>query len=76
MARYPLSVKDERQYQSGFSGRVFICDIDKTYLATAFSSLSGLLKIPFEFAIDMQIFLFLPSPFYTAAEKWKNCSLS
>ena len=61
MARYPLSVKDERCYSDGYHGKVFICDIDKTYLATAFSSLSGLAKIPFEFAIDKKAIAGMPA---------------
>ena len=37
-----------------YSGRILLCDIDKTYLATSFSSWRGLIRIPFEFAIDKQ----------------------
>ena len=49
---YPLDVDDQREYPAGFSGRVLVWDIDKTYLATAFSSLKGLARIPVELAVD------------------------
>ncbi|MBW1809749.1 MAG: hypothetical protein JRJ87_16255 [Deltaproteobacteria bacterium] len=51
---YPLSQDDQRSYPEGFNGRVFIWDIDKTYLSTHFSSLKGMARIPIEFAIDKQ----------------------
>ncbi len=51
---YPLSQDDQRSYPEGFDGRVFIWDIDKTYLSTHFSSLKGMARIPIEFAIDKQ----------------------
>ncbi len=51
---YPLSRDDQRSYPDGFDGKVFVWDIDKTYLATRFSSLSGMARIPIEFAIDKQ----------------------
>ncbi len=50
--RYPLFVQNERLLADTYAGPLFIWDIDKTYLATAFSSLSGLLRIPLEFAVD------------------------
>jgi hypothetical protein len=49
---YPLDRTNQRALASDFSGTVVVCDIDKTYLATNFSTLRGLLSIPFEFAID------------------------
>jgi len=49
---YPLVGQDMRSYSPDFSGRVFIWDVDKTYLDTHFSSLQGLLRIPVEFAVD------------------------
>ena len=36
----------------GFTGDLFVWDIDKTYLVSEFDSFKGLLSIPFEFAID------------------------
>jgi hypothetical protein len=51
---FPLSSVNERTYEPGWRGEVFICDIDRTYLYTRFSSLKGLSQIPFEFAIDKQ----------------------
>jgi len=49
---YPLCVHDYRALPEGFDGPVFIWDIDKTYLSTAFSTLRGLTRIPVEFAVD------------------------
>jgi len=49
---FPLSSVNERTFSPGWSGEVFVCDIDRTYLYTRFSSLQGLAQIPFEFAID------------------------
>jgi hypothetical protein len=43
---------NDRRLPRGFLGDVFIWDIDKTYLDTRFSSLRGLLAIPFELAVD------------------------
>lgn len=43
---------NERRFAPDWRGDVFIWDIDKTYLDTRFSSLRGLLAIPFELAID------------------------
>ncbi|MBI4699684.1 MAG: hypothetical protein HY744_00720 [Deltaproteobacteria bacterium] len=51
-ARYPLSVLDERTLSPGYDGPVYVWDIDRTYLATRFSSLRHLARIPLEFAID------------------------
>jgi hypothetical protein len=52
--RYPLSVDDQRDFAADFTGVVHVWDVDKTYLATHFSSLEGLSRIPMEFAIDKQ----------------------
>jgi len=49
---YPLAVFDERALPEGYDGPVLVWDIDRTYLATRFSSLTHLLRIPFEFAVD------------------------
>jgi hypothetical protein len=53
-ASYPLQVDDQRTLPDGYTGPVFIWDIDKTYLSTHFSSLRGLGRIPLEFAVDKQ----------------------
>ena len=49
---YPLDRTNQRQLDPEFRGLVVVCDIDKTYLATNFETLRGLLSIPFEFAVD------------------------
>ena len=49
---YPLDRTNDRTYPPGFEGDVYIWDIDKTYLATDFDSLRGLVSIPLELAID------------------------
>lgn len=49
---YPLSTRDHREYPADFEGLVYVWDLDKTYLRTAFSSLAGLGRIPVEFAVD------------------------
>jgi hypothetical protein len=51
---YPLSIQNDRNLPEHYSGRVYIWDIDKTYLSTRFSSLQGLARIPVEFAIDKE----------------------
>src|SRR5688572_33207732 len=43
---------NERRLPADYQGDVLIWDIDKTYLDTRFSSVRGLLAIPFELAID------------------------
>lgn len=50
--RYPLDRSSERVYPDGWRGRIYVWDIDKTYLATEIHSLRALLAVPFEFAID------------------------
>ncbi len=47
-----LHASDDRGLPPGYAGDLFICDIDKTYLDTRFSSLKGLARIPFELAVD------------------------
>jgi len=49
---FPLDRTDHRQLASDWSGDVVVCDIDRTYLNTRFSSLAGLSRIPVEFAVD------------------------
>lgn len=49
---YPLERTNERTYPPDFEGDIFVWDIDKTYLATEFETMRGLLTIPFEFAVD------------------------
>ncbi|HEY3356708.1 MAG TPA: phosphatase domain-containing protein [Polyangia bacterium] len=49
---YPLDRTAERELDPRYQGPVVVCDIDKTYLATNFESLKGLLAIPFELAVD------------------------
>jgi hypothetical protein len=51
-APYPLDRTNQRRLAADYAGPVVVCDIDKTYLATNFSTLRGLLAIPFEFAVD------------------------
>lgn len=43
---------NDRRLPPEWQGDVFVWDIDKTYLDTRFSSLRGLLAIPFELAVD------------------------
>lgn len=52
MDAYPISLSNERALPLDYEGRVYVWDIDKTYLSTRFSSVKGLAKIPVEFAID------------------------
>jgi hypothetical protein len=49
---YPLNRSNERSFPDGYEGDLFVWDIDKTYLATNFKSIRGLLSIPLEMAID------------------------
>jgi hypothetical protein len=51
-ARRFLDRTNERRLPADWAGDVMVWDIDKTYLDTRFSSLRGLLAIPFEFAVD------------------------
>ena len=57
---YPLSMDDQRTLPQNYDGPVCIWDIDKTYLATHFSSFRGLARIPIEFAVDKQAIAGMP----------------
>lgn len=50
--RYPLSIRNDRILPPDYGGPAYVWDVDKTYLATHFSSWRGLLRIPLEFAVD------------------------
>ena len=50
--RYPLCRENHRIFPPGFDGLICVWDIDKTYLASDIDSIRGMLKIPFEFAVD------------------------
>ncbi len=52
MGTYPLSFFNHRTSSPRYRGPLLVWDVDKTYLATPFSSVSGLLRIPLEFAVD------------------------
>lgn len=47
-----LERSNDRRLRPDYDGDVLLWDIDKTYLDTSFSTLSGLASIPFEFAVD------------------------
>ncbi len=47
-----MKARYDRVVDADFAGDVYVWDIDKTYLDTRFSSLRGLLAIPFELAVD------------------------
>ena len=49
-----LNQSNARILSTDYSGPILICDIDKTYLSTRFSSIRGLMGIPFEFALDKE----------------------
>ncbi|MCK5797199.1 MAG: hypothetical protein KAI47_08455 [Deltaproteobacteria bacterium] len=52
-AGFPIDRVDQRRYDDlSWEGEVVTCDIDRTYLATRFSSLGGIARIPLEFGID------------------------
>jgi hypothetical protein len=51
-APFPMVRKIQRALDSDYSGPAYIWDIDKTWLDTRVSQVKGMLKIPFEFAID------------------------
>ena len=51
---FPIHRVNARVFPADFRGEVFVCDIDRTYLMTRFSSLKGIAQIPIEFAIDKQ----------------------
>ena len=60
MSQYPLRIFNERALPHDYTGRVFVWDIDKTYLNTRFSSFKGLAKIPLEFAVDKRAITGMP----------------
>ncbi len=47
---------NHRRLPDDFFGDVYIWDVDKTYLDTPFDSIKGLMRIPFEGAIDKRAF--------------------
>lgn len=49
---FPIDRISYRALDPDFSGFVVVADIDRTYLATKFSSLYGMLRIPFEGPAD------------------------
>jgi hypothetical protein len=49
---FPMVRKLQRSLAPDYVGPAYIWDIDKTWLDTRFSQLKGMLKIPFEFAVD------------------------
>jgi hypothetical protein len=51
-APFPMVRKIQRALEADYSGPAYIWDIDKTWLDTRISQVKGMLKIPFEFAID------------------------
>lgn len=51
-APFPMVRKLQRTLEPDYEGPAYIWDIDKTWLDTRFSQLKGMLKIPFEFAVD------------------------
>jgi hypothetical protein len=51
-APFPMVRKIQRALEPDYSGPAYIWDIDKTWLDTRISQVKGMLKIPFEFAID------------------------
>lgn len=54
MGRLFLEQSNHRRLPPDYAGDILLWDIDKTYLNTRFSSMRGLAKIPFEWAIDKQ----------------------
>ena len=49
---FPMVRKVQRSLPPDYEGPVYTWDIDKTWLDTRISQVKGMLKIPFEFAID------------------------
>jgi hypothetical protein len=58
--RYPLSVSDQRRLPADYGGPAFVWDVDKTYLATRFSSMKHLARIPLELAVDKHAIAGMP----------------
>ena len=52
--RFPLNRSDQRTLDPAYDGVIATWDIDKTYLRSDFQSVAGMLRVPFEFAIDKQ----------------------
>ena len=50
--KYPLQRVHWRYPDPEYEGDIFVWDIDNTYIKTDFSSLTGLMRIPFESAED------------------------
>ncbi len=48
----PIVLENDRAYENNFTGTVYFCDIDKTYLDTRFETVGGLISTLFDFAID------------------------
>lgn len=51
-APFPMVRKIQRALDPDYAGPAYIWDIDKTWLDTRISQVKGMLRIPFEFAID------------------------
>lgn len=51
---FPIHRAHYRTLDPDWEGEVFIADIDRTYLATQFSSMKGMARIPFERAADKE----------------------
>ncbi|MEX1363710.1 MAG: phosphatase domain-containing protein [Nannocystaceae bacterium] len=51
---FPIDRASYRTLDPDWEGEVFVADIDRTYLATHFSSMKGLARIPFERAADKE----------------------
>ena len=49
---FPMVRKLERTLEHDYVGPAYLWDIDKTWLDTRFSQVRGMLRIPFEFAVD------------------------
>ena len=49
---FPIDRASYRDYPAEWKGSVFVCDIDRTYLATRLSSYKGMMRVPFEAAVD------------------------
>jgi len=48
----PIVLQSDRGFDNKFTGTVYFCDIDKTYLDTKFETLGGLVSTLLDFAID------------------------
>jgi hypothetical protein len=51
---FAVATSSDRRLPADYCGDVLVWDIDKTYLNTRFSTLRGLIGIPFEFAVDKE----------------------